>query len=238
MATYRNEFFRDRHAATVYAAETVLGRVLPALPAVHSAVDIGCGVGTWLSVLSARGVAEVRGVDGPWVDTANLVIPAEAFRHHDLQQDLDFGRRFDLAMTLEVAEHLPPERAAGFVAWLTKLADFVLFSAATPRQGGRNHVNEQWQSYWAAHFAAHDFVPIDFVRAAIWDDAKIATWYRQNLLLYVRRSRVSELRLPPGPLAPLALIHPEVFIQKLDRAATVGGVLKRWRRAVRASLRG
>jgi len=216
------------------------GVLLPALPPLRSAIDVGCGVGTWLSVLAERGVAEVQGVDGPWVNTANLVIPAPSFAHHDLRQDRDFGRRFDLAISLEVAEHLPRERAAGFVGWLTGLSDIVLFSAATPRQGGKNHYNEQWQDYWAALFAAQDYVPLDFVRARIWNDRKIATWYRQNLLVYVRRSRLPDLRLPDGAgaTAPLSIVHPEVFIAKLDRAATIGGVLKRWRRALRRSLRG
>ncbi|MEO8224549.1 MAG: methyltransferase domain-containing protein [Gammaproteobacteria bacterium] len=240
MDKYRDEFFRDRHARTVYAAETVLGLLLPAVPPVHAAIDVGCGVGTWLSVLEKRGVGAVQGVDGPWVDIANLVIPAQSFVHHDLKQDRDFGRRFDLAISLEVAEHLPPERAAGFVSWLTGLSDVVLFSAATPRQGGKNHCNEQWQDYWSALFAAQDYLPLDFIRARIWNDRKIATWYRQNVLVYVRKTRCPEVRLPDGAGAPgpLAIVHPEVFIAKLDRAATIGGMLKRWRRALRRILRG
>jgi hypothetical protein len=203
---------------------------------VHAAIDVGCGVGTWLSVLANRGVAEVQGVDGPWVDIANLVIPSRTFAHHDLRHDRDFGRRFDLAMSLEVAEHLPTERAAGFVQWLTGLSDIVLFSAATPRQGGKNHFNEQWQDYWAALFAERDYLPLDFIRARIWNDQKIATWYRQNLLVYVRRPRLPEIRLPDpaGVPGPLSIVHPEVFITKLDRAATLGGVLKRVRRSLRS----
>jgi cyclopropane fatty-acyl-phospholipid synthase-like methyltransferase len=230
MARYRDEFFRDRHARTSYAAETILGILLPALPPLQSAVDIGCGVGTWLSVLQRQGLREIRGVDGHWVDQKNLVIPPGCFSHHDLQVDLDLGRRFDLAISLEVAEHLPPARARGFVAWLTGLSDVVLFSAATPRQGGKNHYNEQWQDYWAGLFAERDYVPVDFIRQLIWQDQKIATWYRQNLLVYVRRARVGELRLPVSAPGPLSVVHPEVFMTKLDRAATVGGALKAWRR--------
>lgn len=238
MAKYRDQFFRNRHESTVYAAEAVLRHVVPALPPVHSAVDVGCGVGTWLSVLARQGVEQVQGLDGPWVDTANLVIPAASFAHQDLRQDLDLGRRFDLAISLEVAEHLPPDRAPGFVAWLTRLADFVLFSAATPRQGGRNHFNEQWQDYWAGIFQGQGYVPVDCIRPRIWDDARIATWYRQNLLLYVRQERLGDLRVPVPPPAPLSIVHPEVFLAKLQRAETLGGLLKAWRRSLRRRLRG
>jgi hypothetical protein len=236
MARYRDEFFRGRHERTVYAAETVLGLLLPALPEARSAVDVGCGVGTWLSVAQRHGVSDIRGVDGHWVDIANLVIPAASFSHHDLRQNLDLGRRFDLAISLEVAEHLPRERASGFVGWLTDLADVVLFSAATPRQGGRNHFNEQWQDYWAALFAQRDYVPVDFIRARIWGDGKIATWYRQNLIVYVRRPRLAQLAFPQSAPGPLSVVHPEVFLTKLDRAATVGGWLKALRRKLRRAL--
>ncbi len=236
MTRYRDEFFRHRHERTVYAAETILGVLLPALPPVASAVDIGCGVGTWLAVLRERGTAQVRGLDGHWVNTANLVIPRECFSYHDLRQDLPFGRRFDLAISLEVAEHLPAGRAAGFVSWLTELADVVLFSAATPRQGGKNHFNEQWQDYWAALFAERDYVAVDSIRAQIWNDRKIATWYRQNVLVYVRRGRLAACSFPASAAGPLSIVHPEVFLLKLDRAATVGGVLKAWRRKARSAL--
>lgn len=233
MARYKDSFFADRHARTVYAANTVLGVVLPVLPPVQAAVDIGCGVGTWLSVARGLGAADIAGVDGPWVDTRNLAIPRECFTHHDLGSDLDLGRRFDLAISLEVAEHLPASRAEGFVAWLTRLSDFVLFSAAIPLQGGRNHVNEQWPDYWADLFARQGYRPADFVRRQIWNDPRIATWYRQNLLVFVRRERWPELALAETP-GPLAVVHPEVYLQKLERAATFSGALKalrrRWRR--------
>jgi hypothetical protein len=143
---------------------------------------------------------------------------------------------FDLAISLEVAEHLPAERASGFVKWLTELADIVLFSAATPRQGGKNHINEQWQDYWAALFAERNYVAVDCVRARIWDDRKIATWYRQNLLVYVRRVRLAECRFPAAVPGPLSVVHPEVFLAKLERAATLSGMLKSLRRRVRGAL--
>ena len=93
--------------------------------------------------------------------------------------------RFDLAITLEVAEHLPPERAAGFVEELCTLAPIVLFSAAIPDQGGTHHLNEQWPEYWVAEFSRLNYRPIDAIRPRIWTDPEIYWWYRQNCLLFV-----------------------------------------------------
>jgi hypothetical protein len=61
-------------------------------------------------------------------------------------------RTFDLAICLEVAEHLPPEAAEGFIDSLTRLAPVVLFSAAITFQVGNQHLNGQWPDYWATLF--------------------------------------------------------------------------------------
>jgi hypothetical protein len=43
----------------------------------------------------------------------------------------------------------------------------IVFSAAIPYQGGTNHTNEQWPEYWARHFSAKGYVPVDCVRRQI-----------------------------------------------------------------------
>ena len=217
---YQAYFYANRYQQTVQAAGRILDLVLPRLPPVRSAVDVGCGVGAWLSVLREKGVADVLGVDGAWVDEKLLKIPVEKFRRADLSRPLNLERRFDLAICLEVAEHLSPERAEGFVAELTGAADFVLFSAAIPFQGGYGHVNEQWQSYWADRFARRGFVVRDWVRPRLWTDAAIPVWYRENLLLFVAERRVPELVSAPDGLPdaalPLDLVHPEAYLSKVD----------------------
>jgi 2-polyprenyl-3-methyl-5-hydroxy-6-metoxy-1,4-benzoquinol methylase len=108
-----------------------------------SIVDVGCGTGTWLAGFRAAGIADVVGVDGDYVDRDKLSIDRERFFARDLEQPLDLGRRFDMAMSLEVAEHLPDRAADTFIASLVRLAPLILFSAAIPQQGGTNHCNEQ-----------------------------------------------------------------------------------------------
>lgn len=217
---YQAYFYANRYQQTVQAAGRILDLVLPRLPPVRSALDVGCGVGAWLSVLQERGVADVLGVDGAWVDEKLLKIPVEKFRRADLSRPLNLERRFDLAICLEVAEHLPPERADGFVAELAGAADFVLFSAAIPFQGGYGHVNEQWPSYWAERFAARGFAVRDWVRPRLWTDVSIPNWYRENLLLFVAESRLGELAPAPDGLPdaalPLDLVHPEAYLSKVD----------------------
>lgn len=207
---YGGAYYSERHQRTLPAARAVIGFVQDRLPMpVRSVLDLGCGVGTWLSVWREQGAA-VHGLDGDWVPAEQLQIPAGSFLRCNLALEIPFSGRVDLAMSLECAEHLPESAAPMFVDTLCQAADFVLFAAAIPGQTGEGHVNEQWPSWWAQLFAARGFACRDWIRPAFWDDERIDWWYRQNLLLFVRRERAGELRPPPAIDAgrPLALVHP------------------------------
>jgi SAM-dependent methyltransferase len=223
--------YEDRHERTIYAAEAVLSSVQRVVPEITSAVDLGCGVGTWLHVLKQRGATELCGVDGGWVSKEHLKIRTDEFIEHDLSTDtwLDIDRAFDLAISLEVAEHLPYNSSGKFVELLTKLSDFVLFSAAIPGQGGVNHINEQWPNFWISLFENRDFVCFDVIRKNLWNDEAIPLWYRQNALLFARSNRVVDLKFEgsPGDHIP-----PEKYLLLFTRAVVDPGI----KRSLRALL--
>jgi SAM-dependent methyltransferase len=151
-----------------------------------SVVDVGCGTGTFLSVFRELGVPETLGIDGAWVDREKLHIPEDTFLEADLEAPIRLDRRFDLAVCVEVAEHLAPEAADRFVKDLCSLSDIIVFSAALPGQGGQNHVNEQPFEYWQEKFAVNDRYFYDLFRPKFWDDDEVDWWYRQNMFLIAR----------------------------------------------------
>lgn len=210
---YTKRFFDHVARTSDDGAERLLGLVRELAGPVSSVLDIGCGTGTWLRV--AKEVwpeAEVHGVDHP--DTPRDVLQVSEVTFSDLTQPLDLGRRFDLAISLEVAEHLAPEAADRFVANIAGHADLVLFSAAIPHQGGTHHVNEQWPDYWITRFAAEGLSCHDVLRPLIWDLETLPWWYRQNAMLFART--------PPTALAGLtdwggrAMVHPDCFLRRAD----------------------
>jgi SAM-dependent methyltransferase len=154
-------------------------------------------------------VPSVIGVDGAYVERSSLLIDEAQFRSFDLAQPFDLGDTFDLVVSLEVAEHLAAQHAAGFVDNLVRHGRKVLFSAATPGQGGEFHVNEQPLQYWREHFAARGFQCFDPLRSRLSTENRVEPWYRYNSLLYVREDAVSELpevvqatRIPEGTPIP------------------------------------
>ena len=237
---YGHEFYKDRHQKTIYSATTILSKVLEAVPVVNSAIDFGCGVGTWLSVLKGKGVNEIQGIDGAWVNKSLLEIPEHCFLQADLGEPVRLDRKYDLAISLEVAEHLPPEAANAFVNNLTNASDFVLFSAAIPFQGGKNHINEQWPDYWVGLFNGQGFSVLDFIRGEVWNDNNVPVWYRQNVFLFVNNNRMQDIKGPTANVhgasryLPTALVHPDHYLSKVSQIDTVKGSWKLFRRAIKA----
>jgi hypothetical protein len=122
------------------------------------------------------------GIDGAHVDRNILKIDASRFVAADLTAPVSIGgERFDLAVSLEVAEHPPDRCARTLVDSLVSLAPVVFFSAAIPLQGGANHVNEQWQTYWARLFGERHFATVDAIRPRVWNNRKVASFYAQNM---------------------------------------------------------
>jgi SAM-dependent methyltransferase len=206
---YDDSFFEDLARAEASAGR-VLRHVLDIIKPDH-AVDVGCGPGTWMRVLSELHDCEVIGVDGDYVPPSRRELPPESFIEHDLLQPLRLDRHFDLALSLEVAEHLPASRSRGFVRDLTGLAPVVIFSAAPPGQGGVNHVNEQWPTYWIDVFAEQGYEFHDLIRPRIWNDNAIAYCYRQNILVFAEAGFRGFAPEPTPSIVDVA--HPDLVSQ-------------------------
>ncbi len=227
---YDREFYNYQAESSYRSAKVVVPLLLREVIRPESVVDVGCGVGAWPAVFREHGVERYLGLDGESVDRSMLLIPEERFRVLDLSRPFRLAESFDLAVSLELAEHLPPESAKGFVESITRLAPVILFSAAVPLQGGLHHINEQWPEYWEDLFSRHGFTMLDPLRKLIWQDSRVEWWYRQNIFLYVRNDliesdpvfrRLAETNIPAGQR--LTLIYAPVLEANLG----LKGCLKR-----------
>lgn len=210
--------FYERQVDGSARSAAVILPIIHRLLAPASVVDVGCGQGAWLAAAAALGATTLTGVDGPWVDRARLRHPGIRFIPLDIASGATIlVDRHDLCISVEVAEHLPADRAASFVEALCSASDAVLFSAAVPHQGGTDHVNERRASYWAGLFAARGFEFLDLVRGEVWDDGRVEWWYRQNVLVFARRGSAAHARLGAAGQGrrPLDLVHPEAFESKM-----------------------
>ena len=216
--TYAGAFFDSMGPLSAGSAERLVPLLIE-LTGCQSVVDVGCGDGAWLKCFSGLAIGDYLGIDGPHVGQERLKIPKERFVQRNLECPYTPQRRFDLALSLEVAEHLPDSSAEAFIDTLTACADVVVFSAAVPGQGGTNHVNEQPPEYWAGLFATRGYQAVDCIRPIVWNDRSIAVWYRQNTLLYARpewlekHERLNSARATTNPQW-LNFVHPDLLAYK------------------------
>lgn len=201
----------------------------------ESVLDFGCAEGSFLDVfLELDTDIFTAGYDGPWIPQ-NLLhywvewdveekdgMPPVAQLNKDIDGNVISKSadgtldKYDLALCLEVGEHLPKKYAKPLVRWLCDSAHAVAFGAAIPKQGGTRHINCQWQSWWAALFEECGYVAWDCIRPKFWETDEIDWWYTQNTVLYIDPSIISRDPYTPFfPLDfygyPLDLVHPGLW---------------------------
>ena len=216
---YGKRFYQyDKKSAA--SAAKILAHLWPVV-APASIIDIGCGHGIWLKQCAILGAKKLVGVDGEWVTQSQMLDERVKFVQKDLNQKIDIDEKFELAISLEVAEHLEAENSEKFINSLTRLSDTILFGAAYIGQDGTGHINTNRHSCWGELFRKLDYKVYDLIRPLFWGDGDIHYWYRQNCFLYVRSgSKVDNLLGNNGLLDLKNLsfqdaIHPELYELKM-----------------------
>ena len=212
---YDADFFnteRNLSASTARKLVPVIASILHP----QSVIDVGCGVGAYLAEFKRLGINDLQGVDGTLPDDRVLMVSPDLIMIRDLRKPLSIGRKYDLVLSIEVAEHLPSYCSDTFVDSLISLGDVVVFSAAIPRQRGTYHINEQWQDYWARKFANRGFGHSTTLREMIWADDELDPVVRQNIILYscfsLDPSSLTELE--SQSLRELRIVHPELYLMR------------------------
>jgi SAM-dependent methyltransferase len=171
-----------------------------------SVLDVGCGLGTWLKVVSSQNIEDFLGIDGIEVEGKNFFVPKSKFQQQDLRTNWSLGRKFDLALCLEVAEHLPSDSCTNIIRSLTTHSNTIIFSAACPYQPGQGHINCQWPEYWQSLFNSFGYACIDEIRPLIWNEDFPEWWYKQNVFV-AKKDEVNagkETRI-------ISKIHPDLY---------------------------
>lgn len=217
MNIYSSNFFKDIKNGSTNSANQVVPVVLEFF-CPKSVLDVGCGEGDWLSVFNNYGVHDIMGIDGDYVNMDSLSINSNFFYPHDLSTPFQLHKKFDLVVSLEVAEHLTIDKAFIFIENLVNHGDIILFSAAVPGQGGTYHLNEQWPDFWAKIFEMHNYIPIDCLRDKIWNLRNVEWWYKQNILFFIKKDKINDhpklSKYSYVKSKSLIRIHPALFYNK------------------------
>ena len=118
-------------------------------------VDLGCGCGVYSHFFRRKGteVVSIDGVSPP----AEHAFPVEIIRRDlTVPFENEWGV-FDIALCLDVAEHIPESESEIFLRNITSFGHTLLLACAPPKQGGHHHVNERPKRYWIERLEKHGF---------------------------------------------------------------------------------
>ena len=233
MTTYTRRFFAGQADGSLVAARAILPLIWEKVSPAR-VVDLGCGTGGWLKTALDLGAQSVLGLDGGYIAPEQRVIPPSSFLPADLEGTLPpSSGDFDLAICVEVLEHLSPAAGKRAVAWLCQQAPVILFSAAVPGQVGHNHINEDWLSNWRRAFQTHGYELYDIIRPAIWTNPDVAFWYRQNVVVFALPDDAARHGFGPPAGEMVDVVHPLLHIGNRRRfhryyRRSPGGALRRF----------
>lgn len=175
---YDKEFY-ERNYKFQKALADVLAFEIASIYNPETIIDFGCGCGHFSNRIALYSGGIAIGLNGDIPNNAEIEI-----KEADLSKCFMIAPKKDLVISLEVAEHIPESSADIFIDNLTLSGNRILFSAATPGQGGVGHVNEQPHEYWHDKFAERGYKCFDIIRPLLKDKKEVPFWYRNNIFLY------------------------------------------------------
>ncbi|WP_051249605.1 class I SAM-dependent methyltransferase [Maridesulfovibrio zosterae] len=131
MHIYDEIFFDYIESGSLASADEIIPILIDTLSP-RSILDVGCGRGAWCSKWIEHGIQDTYGVDGEYVSKDKLKFLNEHFITKNLASSFNLGRKYDLVVSLEVAEHIPEVDSDMFIHNLVQHGKVILFSAATP----------------------------------------------------------------------------------------------------------
>lgn len=216
------------------AAKAVTAALQPLMHWPKTVLDLGCGVGAWSKAFAEAGSTRQILVDHPSNQAENLLFIPSEFHRINLETELPPITKVDLAICVEVMEHLSPKREKAILNYLSETADVLLFSAAIPRQGGVDHVNEQPPNYWKKALQEYGYERYDCLRPILLHQEAVPYYFRQNLFLYAKDPSVF-LQSPPANWLPdgFELVHDLIY----ERPLSLMELIRQFPAACRAAIR-
>jgi SAM-dependent methyltransferase len=235
---YGRDFY-DSHVSRSLAGARHYANIVSSIFRPRSVVDIGCGRGAWLAAFQETGAAKLVGLDGAWLSQNDMLNRFIEFREVNLETFHDTTQlgRFDLAISVEVAEHLQPSRSDGFCRLLTSFADSVVFGSAFNHQPGTNHINLRLCSFWGLLFASKGYAAFDLFRPPLWGNDDVAFYYQQNTFFYTRREGEVFNRLLMAGITPIEnlnfmdCVHPSLLNTYAERPLLSKKAMKNFAKA-------
>lgn len=157
-----SQFYSDRFYSKSRRCrpwQIAIGKMLAEKYDIQSAVDFGCGLGSYIDGIKQGGAKDVKGFEYMYDNAKKYIYPEvlPSVEYGDAMSKIDCGK-FDCSMSIEVAEHILPEKTDTFIDNITNSSSrLIFFTAAYPGQGGTGHINERKKEFWVDAISSRGF---------------------------------------------------------------------------------
>jgi SAM-dependent methyltransferase len=151
-------------------------------------IDVGCGTGALLEAFKNKG-CDVHGLERSHAAIKYCKGRGVNVTEFDINNDeYSPNRIFDIAISTEVAEHLPASSADKLIDLLCNLSGQIAFTATPPGGGGMCHINEQPNSYWISKFSRNGYKFDEKLSLKLKKEWKasncVESWYYENIMIF------------------------------------------------------
>ena len=144
----------------------------------QTVIDFGCGMGEYVKVIQDMGI-ECDGIDGN-PDTPAMT--GGLGKVVDFSKPVDLGRTYDWVLSLEVAEHLPPQFETIYIENLIRHSRVgIVLSWAN--QNGPGHFNMRSVDYVKKRMKEYGYVPDIAAEKHLRKNCD-CYWFRYNLMVF------------------------------------------------------
>jgi len=171
---------------------------------IDSAIEFGSGQGSWISEAQKYfniSPSSCLAIDGLWAQQwHDASVPFMACDLNTstfgsiIQADEKVRETYDLAICVEVCEHLSVQAAKSVVKLICDTANIVIFGSALTGQFGQGHRNCRSHYYWRAVFLSRGFRLFDAFRSHTFNATEaVPPWYAQNTYLYIKSDYIASI---------------------------------------------
>lgn len=148
--------------------------------------DFGCGLGNYIRVLRYNHI-DAEGYDG---NPQTGELSEGMAKVSDLSQPVDFGKKYDWILCLEVGENLPKQYEKIFIENLNRHASKgMVLSWAVRDQGGYGHVNEQNNDYIKSVMSSYGYTN-DLEAEKKLRNLTTLWWFKNSLMVFRKKQEL------------------------------------------------
>jgi len=175
---FLSRFETDQHLCDVPLCDAIINLFAGQ---VKTAIDIGCGNGAYTIELRKGGI-DCVGYDA---SPLTIEITNGLCGIMDFSEYVDLGK-FDLVLSLEVGEHIPPQYEQIFIDNVCRATDkYIILSWAVEGQGGMGHVNCRNNDYIIEEMSKRGFVYNDQHTQSL--RSEISLFWLKNTLMFFNK---------------------------------------------------